>query len=204
LSLSGREKKPTGVLIMSRIRSKEKRLMDIDTGEVTNITEILVTKTDFNFDKVWTSQLAAILDLAGSKPIKILAWFIEGRDHENMIIGTYAKIAEKVGCSVDSVKVTIKILLAEGVVSKVQTGVYRVNPDLVWKGGHGRRQAILLEYRREGGAEIKPLRREPSKEVTEVEILARIQALDLQSESLALQAKALKEQLAKLGDSKTG
>ena len=178
--------------------------MDIDTGEVTNITEILVTKTDFNFDKVWTSQLAAILDLAGSKPIKILAWFIEGRDHENMIIGTYAKIAEKVGCSVDSVKVTIKILLAEGVVSKVQTGVYRVNPDLVWKGGHGRRQAILLEYRREGGAEIKPLRREPSKEVTEVEILARIQALDLQSESLALQAKALKEQLGKLGDSKTG
>lgn len=189
---------------MSRINTKQKRLMDIETGEISDITEILVTKTDFNFDKVWTSQLAAVLDLAGSKPIKILAWFIEGRDHENMIIGTYAKIAEKVGCSVDSVKVTIKILLGGGVISKVQTGVYRVNPDLVWKGGYGRRQAILLEYRREGGAEIKPLRREPSKEVTEAELLARIQALDLQSESLALQAKALKEQLAGLGDTKTG
>jgi hypothetical protein len=182
---------------MSTVNIATKRVMDIDTGEISDLTQMLVTKSDFDFDKVWTSQLATVLDLAGSKPIKILAWFIEGRNHENMIIGTYAKIAEKVGCSEASVKSTVKILLAAGVLAKVQIGVYRVNPDLVWRGGHNRRQAILLEYRREGGAEIKPIRKEPSQEVTEAELVARLKALDLQAESL-------KTQLAGLTSRKTG
>lgn len=172
---------------MTVLKTKNKRIMDIETGEVTEITELLVTKTDIDFDKVWTSQLASVLDLAGSKPIKILAWFIEGRDHKNMIVGTQAKIAEIVGCSVDSVKVTIKILIGAGVISRVQTGVYRVNPNLVWQGDSGRRQAILLEYRREGGADIKPLRRQTPKEVTKAELMMRLKALDLEMESLKAQ-----------------
>lgn len=171
--------------------------MDIDTGEVTEITELLVTKTDINFDKVWTSQLAAVLDLAGSKPIKILAWFIEERDHRNMAVGTYPKIAEVIGCSESSVKLTIKILLDAGVISKIQNGVYRVNPNLVWQGDSNRRQAILLEYRREGGADIKPLRRQAPKEVTEAELIARLKVLDLEMESL-------KAQLLERSDSQTG
>jgi predicted transcriptional regulator len=182
---------------MTLLKAKNKRIMDIDTGEVTEITELLVTKTDINFDKVWTSQLAAVLDLAGSKPIKILAWFIEERDHRNMAVGTYPKIAEVIGCSESSVKLTIKILLDAGVISKIQNGVYRVNPNLVWQGDSNRRQAILLEYRREGGADIKPLRRQAPKEVTEAELIARLKVLDLEMESL-------KAQLLERSDSQTG
>lgn len=181
---------------MSTVKINTKRLMDIETGEVTELTQLLVTKSDFDFDKIWTVQLAVVLDLAGSIPIKILSWFISERDHKNLVIGTYPKIAESVGCSQDSVKVTMKILLNAGVISKVQTGVYRVNPDLVWRGNHGRRQAILLEYRREGGAEIKPIKKEASKDETEEELYKRLDALSLQAEALQGEMEGLKERLS--------
>lgn len=181
---------------MSTVKITTKRLMDIETGEVTDLTQLLVTKADFDFDKVWTVQLAVVLDLAGSIPIKILAWFIAERDHKNIVIGTYPKIAENVGCSEASVKNTMKILLEAGVISKVQAGVYRVNPELVWRGGHGRRQAILLEYRREGGADIKPIKKEAPKEETEAELYRRLDALALQAESLQNEMEGLKERLS--------
>ena len=62
-----------------------------------------------------------------------------------------------------------------------------MNPNLVWQGDSGRRQAILLEYRREGGADIKPLRRQTPKEVTKSELMMRLKALDLEMESLKAQ-----------------
>lgn len=182
---------------MSTVSTKLKRVMDVETGEVSELTELLVTKTDFDFDKIWVLQLATVLDLAGSKPIQILAWFISHRDPSNVVVGTYEKIAEDTKCSQESVKRTVKTLINSGVIAKVQVGAYRVNPDLVWKGGHNRRQAILLEYRREGGADITPIRKDAPKEVTEAELMARLKALDLQAEMI-------RNQLANLEDRKTG
>jgi len=182
---------------MSTVSSKIKHIMDIETGEVSELTELLVTKSDFDFDKIWVLQLATVLDLAGSKPIQILAWFISHRDPSNLVVGTYEKIAKDTDCSQESVKRTVKILIKAGVIAKVQIGAYRVNPDLVWRGGHNRRQAILLEYRREGGADITPIRKDAPKEVTEADLMARLKALDIQAEMI-------KTQLASLMDRKTG
>jgi hypothetical protein len=181
--------------MMSSIQTKSKKFVDVETGETVDLTQLLVTKSDFDFDKVWTMQLASILELAGSKPIKILSWLIRERDHQNVVIGTYPKIAEATSTSPESVKRTMKILLDSGVIAKVQNGVYRVNPDLVWRGAHQRRQAILLEYRREGGAEITPLRKEGPKEETEAELRATLQALALQAESLQVKMENLQARL---------
>jgi len=169
---------------MSTLSSKSKRIMDVDTGEVTNITELLVTREDFDFDKIWVLQMATILDLAGSKPIQVLSWFLSHRNADNLAIGTYEKIAQDTNTSPETVKRTVKVLLKAGAFTKVQIGVYRVNPDLIWRGGHGRRQAILIEYRREGGADITPIKKEAPKEVTEADLLARLKGLDLQAEQI--------------------
>lgn len=182
---------------MSVVKTHTKRVMDLDTFEIEDFTQMTVTKTDFDFDKIWTAHLGTILDLVGSKPMKILAWFIEGRNHENLIIGTYSKIAESAGCSQETVRQTVKLLLGSGVISKVQNGLYRVNPDLVWRGDAGRRQSIIIEYQREGGAAI-PIRTKKSKESISMEedLLQRIQSLDDQ-------ARDLKEQLAAIEGRKT-
>lgn len=179
---------------MSRVKIETKRVMDLDTFEIEDFTQLTITKTDFDFDKVWTAHLGTILDLVGSKPMKILSWFIEGRNHENLIIGTYSKIAEYVGCSQETVRLTVKLLIDAGVVAKVQNGLYRVNPDLVWRGDANRRQSVLIEYRREGGSTI-PLRPKKARVSLEDELLQRLRVLDEQAEDV-------KAQLANLTDKK--
>jgi DNA-binding IclR family transcriptional regulator len=68
-------------------------------------------------------------------------------DKENRLIMTQRMIAEKTKMSTKTVTETLKALISSNFLQKVQSGVYRVNPNIVFKGGKNQRIDVLLQYR---------------------------------------------------------
>jgi hypothetical protein len=42
------------------------------------------------------------------------------------------------------------------VIRLVQQGVYQLNPDVIWKGSHGKRKRVLLDYGKSEEKSSKP------------------------------------------------
>src|SRR5699024_5906691 len=65
---------------------------------------------------------------------------------ENELIMTYRVIAEKTNTSLQTVSETMKALQESNLLSKIRNGYYRVNPDVIFKGGRNDRMNVLLRY----------------------------------------------------------
>ena len=59
---------------------------------------------------------------------------------------TYRQIADKSGMSYQTVYRTMNTLLESDFLVKINSGAYRVNPDILFKGGKSDRLNILLQY----------------------------------------------------------
>lgn len=119
------------------------------TGEVTEFAVLRMQNVDYNFEKIWLYKLLEALDLTGSAKVKVLSWMLEHRDSENRIIATQARIAEGAEVSQRTVNKLIRDMMAESLISSIQSGVYRLNPDLIWRGKNHKRMSILMEFARE-------------------------------------------------------
>ena len=62
---------------------------------------------------------------------------------------TQRKIAEKTGMSIQTVSLTIKALVESNFLVKINSGAYRVNPNVLFKGGKTDRLNVLIEYTNE-------------------------------------------------------
>lgn len=130
-----------------------------NTGEVETFNVIEEKDQDFNFEKIWLGHLLTSLDIIGNKKMLVLNWLLANKDSENKIIGTQRVIAEKAKVSLPVVNETIKALVNANAIKKMQTGVFMLNPELVFKGRHSKRMNILLRY-----TEIETIDQEPEKE----------------------------------------
>src|SRR5699024_6893316 len=63
---------------------------------------------------------------------------------ENELIKTYRVIEEKTNTSLQTVSETMKALQESNLLSKIRNGYYRVNPDVIFKGGRNDRMNVLL------------------------------------------------------------
>src|SRR5699024_9908667 len=70
----------------------------------------------------------------------------ENNNKENELIMTYRVIAEKTNTSLQTVSETMKALQESNLLSKIRNGYYRVNPDVIFKGGRNDRMNVLLRY----------------------------------------------------------
>ena len=68
---------------------------------------------------------------------------------ENKITMTYRQIADKSGMSYQTVYRTMNALIESDFLVKINGGAYRVNPDVLFKGGKNDRLNVLLQYRNE-------------------------------------------------------
>ena len=68
---------------------------------------------------------------------------------ENLIVATIPEIAKKTKLSQSTVKRIIKKLIEANFITRVQKGVYRINPAVIWRGNEVRRQAILIKFQNE-------------------------------------------------------
>lgn len=126
-----------------------KDLIDPATGEHYPMQMNVLEDRDFNFHKVWLQHLVNSLDSISNQKLRLAFWIIDNLDKENKLTMTQRAIAEKSGMSLQTVSRTLKAL-QEGepaFLEKINSGAYRVNPDVIWKGSHSNRMGVCYEYR---------------------------------------------------------
>ena len=125
-----------------------KDLIDPDTGEHYPMQLSVVEDRDFNFHKIWLQHLVNSLDGISNQKLRLAFWIIEHLDKENQLVMTQRKIHEETGMSLQTVNRTLKAL-QEGeppFLQKINSGAYRVNPDVIWKGSHSNRMGVCFKY----------------------------------------------------------
>lgn len=130
-----------------------KTLIDPDTGEAYPMQMNILEDRDFNFHKVWMQHLVNSLDSISNQKLRLAFWIIDNLDKENQLIMTQRAIAEASGISLQTVSRTLKALcqVPEGsyaFLQKINSGAYRVNPEVLFKGSHSNRMGICYEYKK--------------------------------------------------------
>lgn len=122
--------------------------IDSKTGEAVPFIETSVEDRDFNFHKMWLNNLIMALDEITNKKMELAFWIIEHLDKENKLVMTQRVIAEKSGISFGTVCETMKLLQQGDMpfLQKINSGAYRVNPDVLYKGSHSNRMGIVFDY----------------------------------------------------------
>lgn len=125
-----------------------KDLVDVTTGEHYPMQVSQIEDRDFNFHKVWLQHLVNSLDGISNQRLRLAFWIIDNLDQENKLVMTQRAIAEKSGMSLNTVIRTMKAL-QDGdppFLQKINSGAYRVNPDVIWKGSYSTRMGVIYEY----------------------------------------------------------
>lgn len=157
---------------MQKIRTTRKKVKVIGkqeyvntaTGEVEVFNVIQETEKDANFHKIWLGHIIQALEAVGNQKIKVVNFIMDNLNKENQLVMTQRKIAEKANVSLPVVAETIKILTEADFLSQVQSGVYRINPEVIFKGGTSERMNILIQYQSEKASKAEEPQEEPQKE----------------------------------------
>lgn len=125
-----------------------REFVDASTGEVVPMQIVQVEDRDFNFHKVWLQNLITSLDGISNQRLRLAFWILDNLDGENKLVMTQRMISEKSGVCLDTVAKTMKALQSgnPAFLQKINSGAYRVNPDVIWKGGFNKRMGICFEY----------------------------------------------------------
>lgn len=127
------------------------------TGEIQEMQVINIEERDANFHKIWLGHIVQALDMLGNKKIKVLNYILQNLTEENLFIMTQRQLAKKLEVSLDTVISAIRILQEAKFLKLIQSGVYRISPDAIFKGGKTNRLNVLYKYNNE-------LKREENKE----------------------------------------
>lgn len=120
-----------------------------DTGEIAEMQVVRIEERDANFHKLWLGHILQSIDLIGNQKTKLAFWILENLDSNNQLIKTQRKIAEETNMSTKTVSTTIKALIESNFIIKINSGAYRINPDVLFKGGKEKRLNVLLQYQNE-------------------------------------------------------
>lgn len=116
------------------------------TGEIKDFQVSEIIDKDFNFNKIWMKNFISTLEIVGNQKSKLCFWIIDNLNRDNQLIATYRQLTDKTGISLETVRVTMKMLLDADFLRKQATGVYIVNPDIVFRGSRTARLNVLNEY----------------------------------------------------------
>ena len=64
----------------------------------------------------------------------------------NTYIGTYQKITQEIKVSYQTVALMFKKMQENNLITKIQNGVYKINPTIMVKGTDNKRQKLIVEY----------------------------------------------------------
>ena len=146
------KKKPKKTVNKKRVTVGTKSFLDPETGELTTFNLIDREDQDFDFHKIWMYKLVEALDLIGNKKIEVLTYLFDKKNSENIVIRSYREMAKDTGISLTTITDTMKLLQGADFVRMVKRGVWQLNPDMLFKGGHKTRMNVLLRYTKTGEA----------------------------------------------------
>lgn len=128
--------------------TKETKYKD-ETGEHT-ISETEVYKKHYGgkfFYRVWLSDLLNALGLLNNnKELDILFYVLDNMKGDNTFIGTYRAIAEDTKISLSTITRIFKKMNDVNLITKIQNGVYKINPALIVQGGESKKKRLIIEY----------------------------------------------------------
>lgn len=125
----------------------EQTYLDPSSGEMVPCQVVQIEDRDFNFHKIWLGHIIQALDAIGNQKIKVINFILENMDnHNNTLMMSQRKIAEKSGVSYAIVNQTIKALKEADFIQEVVKSVYQVNPNTIFKGGHNGRMNVMYQY----------------------------------------------------------
>src|SRR5699024_11124052 len=99
-----------------------KEFIDARTGEKETMKVTNIEERDANFHKIWKGHMIESNDMKGNQKIRIEMYIIKKNKKEK------------------------KIKKKSNLLSKIRNGYYRVNPDVIFKGGRNDRMNVLLRY----------------------------------------------------------
>jgi hypothetical protein len=117
-----------------------------DTGEIEEFQTIQFTDRDFNFHKIWFSSVINKLENITSKKMKVAFYILENMKDDNTFVGRIKDIAKFSKTSEKTVTETLRILKKADLIRLEIPSVYKVNPDIIFKGGMKKRLNILQQY----------------------------------------------------------
>src|SRR5699024_6321438 len=123
-----------------------KEYIDTSTGEKETMQVRNIKEREANFHKICIGNMIESLDMIGKQKIRVSIFIMENINKENELIMTYRVIAQKTNTSLHTVSETMKALQESNLLSKIRNGYYRVNPDVIFKGGRNDRMNVLLRY----------------------------------------------------------
>lgn len=129
--------------------------INADTGELEDFQVTSVEERDFNFHKIWMKNFVTTLDIVGNQKTKLCFWIIDNLDKENKLCMTYRQIAEETGMSLDTIRITMRLLIDADFIRKHNAGVYVVNPNILYKGSRTARLNVLNTYSEIGSQATK-------------------------------------------------
>lgn len=156
----------------------------LETMQVTSIED-----RDFNFHKVWMRNFIATIDLVGNQKTKVAFWIIDNLNRDNQLLFTYRQIAENTKVSLDTVRLTMGILLDSDFLRKASNGCYVVNPDIVFKGQKGNRMNVLNQFQSAEKVELNDVQRLAN-------VMESIQTMQATMDKLMRQAEELQKKIA--------
>lgn len=174
--------------------------VNTSTGEIEEMQVVSTEERDFNFHKVWMKSLISTLSLVGNQKTKLAYWIIENLNKENMLTCTYRQISDKTNISLETVRVTMNVLLTEPIdannkdtfLKKVNNGCYIVNPNIIYKGTRKGRLNVLHQFRNAEQVEKE-----------EVDLDIKLHNLEQLLETINEQIKKVKEEINEQGQTST-
>lgn len=122
------------------------------TGEIKEMQVIDIEERDANFHKLWLGHILQAVDLIGNQKTRLAFWILDNLDSENKLTLTYRQIVEKSHFSYETVARTMRALIDANFLVQINRGAYRVNPDVLFKGGKNARMNVLLQYHQDKNA----------------------------------------------------
>lgn len=165
MKTSSKGDKPTRTTKKQKITGMTE-FLDTMTGELVPMQLVQVEDRDFNFHKVWLQNLIMSVDGICNQKLRLAFWILDNLDSENKLVMTQRTIAEKSGMSISTVIRTMQALQAgkPAFLQKINSGAYRVNPDVIWKGSFKKRMGICFDY-----GETAQEAQKPSQEAQEAQ-----------------------------------
>lgn len=134
---------------MSTVFKGARQLQDMQTGEIIDTQVVEKTIGDVGFHKIWLHEILDLVDEVGNAKMKVLMWLLSNADAQNRIYATWAEIADGTDVGRTTVSALMAKLKAANVISEVRRSVWRLNPDVIFKGDHNKRMSVLIRYKNE-------------------------------------------------------
>ena len=138
-----------------KVQVNERELVDPQTGETVQVKQIVERSKDANFQKMFMMHILDALDEVTTKKFDVVMHLLEEKNNQNLIISTHKQIAKEINASPTTVSNTMKILKEKNFLTMINKGVYRINPNMIFKGGHNQRMDVLRTYYKEKSAPVE-------------------------------------------------